>query len=79
MRTSCLQSKPSMTWITTPVHFALIILEMGSPELFAWVGLKLWSSSSQPPQVARIIGECQCYPAKVSDFSYKLYCKVQYN
>jgi hypothetical protein len=33
---------------TTPVHFALVILEMGSRELFAWASLKSVS------QVARI-------------------------
>jgi hypothetical protein len=40
---------------------ALVILEMGSHELFAWVGL------NQPPnlvsQVSRIIGESHWYPA----------------
>jgi hypothetical protein len=25
----------------SPVHFALVILEMGSLELFAWAGLEL--------------------------------------
>jgi hypothetical protein len=33
-----------------PAHFALVILEMGSHKLFAWVGLELWSTQSQPPK-----------------------------
>jgi hypothetical protein len=28
-RTSCLQSRHFTTWATTPVHLALVILEMG--------------------------------------------------
>jgi hypothetical protein len=32
---SCLQSRCSTTWSTPPVHFALVILKMGSQELFA--------------------------------------------
>jgi hypothetical protein len=34
------------------VHFSLVILEMGggSLELFAWAGLELKSSQSQPPK-----------------------------
>jgi hypothetical protein len=35
---------------STPVHFALLILEIGSLELFAWTGLKPWFSQSQPPK-----------------------------
>jgi hypothetical protein len=31
-----------------PVHFALVILEMGSQELFAQAGLELQSFRSQP-------------------------------
>jgi hypothetical protein len=30
----------STAWATPPVHFALVILEMGSCELFPWTGLK---------------------------------------
>jgi hypothetical protein len=30
--------------------FALVILEMGSPELFAQAGLELLPSQSQPPK-----------------------------
>jgi hypothetical protein len=33
-----------------PVHFALVIMEMGSQELFAQAGLKLQSSQSQYPK-----------------------------
>jgi hypothetical protein len=35
------------------VHFALVILEVGSPELFVWVGLKPQSS---PPQLLKKLG-----------------------
>jgi hypothetical protein len=35
---------------TTPVHVGLIILEMGSLELFAKAGLEPLSSRSQPPK-----------------------------
>jgi hypothetical protein len=31
----------STTYATLPVHFALVILKMGSHKLFAWAGLKL--------------------------------------
>jgi hypothetical protein len=44
-----LQSRWSTTWAATPVHFALVILEMVSPKLFAQAGLEQWSSWSQPP------------------------------
>jgi hypothetical protein len=43
------QIRHSTTWTTPPVHFALVILEMEPPELFAWADLKLRSSWSQPP------------------------------
>jgi hypothetical protein len=33
----------------TSSSFALVILEMGSPELFIWVGLESQSFQSQPP------------------------------
>jgi hypothetical protein len=36
-----------ITWAIPPVHFALLILEM---ELFAWAGLELTFSWSQPPK-----------------------------
>jgi hypothetical protein len=42
LRASCLQSKCP----TFRPRFALVILEMESQELFAWAGLKLWSSQS---------------------------------
>jgi hypothetical protein len=44
----CLQSRHSTAW--PPVRFALVILEMGSYELFACAGLKLRSSWSQLPK-----------------------------
>jgi hypothetical protein len=52
LRVSRLQSRRSTAWVTSPVHFALVILEMGrwggSCELFAPAGLEPWSSWSQP-------------------------------
>jgi hypothetical protein len=47
-RTSDLQSMHSTTWALLPVHFPLVILKMGSLKLFAWAGLKLWSSRCTP-------------------------------
>jgi hypothetical protein len=48
LRTSRLQSKHSTTWATPLVHFALVILEMGSHQLSVWAGLELWSSQILP-------------------------------
>jgi hypothetical protein len=45
----CLQSRCSVIWVTSPVHFVVVILEMESQELFAWAGLKP-QSWSQPPE-----------------------------
>jgi hypothetical protein len=59
LRTLHLQS----SWVTPPVHFAVVILEMGSCEVFAHAGLQLWSSQSQPPQKARITGMNHWHPA----------------
>jgi hypothetical protein len=44
LRTSCLQSRHSITWVTPSTHSALVILEMESYEL-AQTGLELWSLS----------------------------------
>jgi hypothetical protein len=44
LRTSCLQSRPSTTWATSPVHFAPDILEIGSRELVACAGLNHYPS-----------------------------------
>jgi hypothetical protein len=42
LRASLLQSRCSPTWATPPVHFALVILEMGALyELIAPAGLNL--------------------------------------
>jgi hypothetical protein len=38
------------TWAIPPVHFALVILEMESHELFAWAVLGQWASQSQSPK-----------------------------
>jgi hypothetical protein len=50
LRASHLQSRCSTYSSTPPVHFAVVILEMGSQELFGWAALKSWSSGSQPPK-----------------------------
>jgi hypothetical protein len=50
LRASHLQSRHSTTWATLPVHFALVILEMGSWKLFAGADLETQSSWSQPPK-----------------------------
>jgi hypothetical protein len=47
-RASSLQSRCSILWATPPVQFALIILDMGSGELFFWDGLQVRSSWFQP-------------------------------
>jgi hypothetical protein len=40
-----LTEKCSPTWAILPAHFALVVLEMGSCELFAGFVLKPWSST----------------------------------
>jgi hypothetical protein len=45
-----LQSRHSTTWATALVHFALVILEMGSREVFVWAGFEPQFSWSQPPK-----------------------------
>jgi hypothetical protein len=47
LRAECLQNR---CFTTPPVHFALVILEMGPYKLFALAVLKLWPSRSQPPK-----------------------------
>jgi hypothetical protein len=42
------QSRCLTTGATPSLHFALVILEMGSCELFAWTDLEPWSFWSQP-------------------------------
>jgi hypothetical protein len=39
-----LQSRHCTAWVTPPIHFALVISEMGSLALSAWTGFKLQSS-----------------------------------
>jgi hypothetical protein len=53
LRALHLQSRCLTAWATPPLHFALVILEVESLELFAWAGLKPWSSQSQ---AAKTIG-----------------------
>jgi hypothetical protein len=50
LRASHLQSKHSTSWVTPPVYFGLVILEMGSHELFPWAGLESRSSQFQSPK-----------------------------
>jgi hypothetical protein len=45
-----LAQQHSTAWATPPVHFALVILETDSLELFARAGLEPRSSQSQPPK-----------------------------
>jgi hypothetical protein len=49
-RASHLQSRDYSPWDTPPAYFALVILEMGSHDLFAWAGLEQQSSLSQSPK-----------------------------
>jgi hypothetical protein len=60
-----LQSRYSSTWPTPLVHFAVIILEVGSPELFAQAGLEPWSCWSCLP--SRIIGMRYRHPTKLDN------------
>jgi hypothetical protein len=41
LRVLCWQSRYSSVLASPSVHFGLVILEMGSPKLFAWAGLEL--------------------------------------
>jgi hypothetical protein len=59
-----LQSRCSKTWTIPSIHFALVILEMESHELFAQADLELQSSWSQPLKVARITGVSHWHLAK---------------
>jgi hypothetical protein len=54
LRVSHLQSRLSTTWATPPVHFVLLILEMGSCEQFAQTGARILLISASP--VAGITG-----------------------
>jgi hypothetical protein len=49
------KSRHSTVWTTLPIHFSLVILEMGSHKLFAQAGLKLICQISAS-QIARITG-----------------------
>jgi hypothetical protein len=53
LRALHLQSRCSIAWATHPVHFVLVILEMGSCELFGWTDLKPQFSGISASQVAR--------------------------
>jgi hypothetical protein len=61
LRTLWLQSRYSTTWTTSPVHFSLVVLEMGSHKLFAWTGLQPLPSSAS--QVSRITSVSHWWPA----------------
>jgi hypothetical protein len=49
LRTLCLQSRHSTAWATPPVHFGMVILEIGPRKLLACTGLQFRPSRSQPP------------------------------
>jgi hypothetical protein len=49
------QSRYSSTWVTPPVYFALILLEMESWELFAWGWPRTLILSISATHIARII------------------------
>jgi hypothetical protein len=55
VRALCLQNRHSTTWVRPPVHFALVILEIGSHKLcqsWPWTMILLISAS----QIGRITG-----------------------
>jgi hypothetical protein len=49
-RASFLQSKHSTSQVTPPVHFALVILEVGVSGTICQVFVQLQPSQSQPPE-----------------------------
>jgi hypothetical protein len=60
-------------WASPAFHFAVVILEMGSWELFAWGGPELQSSlSHSASQVARIVGVTPWHPANLRSFGFFL-------
>jgi hypothetical protein len=63
LRASCLQSRYSTTWATTPVHFALVILEMGVSQTISlgWSQTMILLISAS--QVATITGVSHWHPA----------------
>jgi hypothetical protein len=66
-RALCLQSRNFTAWATPPVHFIMVILEMGFCELFAQAGLKPWYSWPQPPQYLGL----QAWATGTGSFSLK--------
>jgi hypothetical protein len=69
LRASCLQSRCSAAWVTPPVHFALIVLEMGGNLVNYLPGL---ASNHDPPpcpisatQVAKSIGVSYWHPTSI--------------
>jgi hypothetical protein len=68
-RTLSFRSRYSTAWVPPPVHFPLLILEMQSPELFAWS----WSQTLILPisvsQVTRTTGMSHWCLASVIIFS----------
>jgi hypothetical protein len=57
LRAACLQTRHTTSWATHFAHFALVILEMGSWELFLRAGKELQPSFLiSASQVARITG-----------------------
>jgi hypothetical protein len=61
------------TWATPPVHFALVILEMGSPELFLQADLKPQSSWPQDSRVANVSHQHPAYTVFILAALYVLF------
>jgi hypothetical protein len=62
-RTSCLQSRSSITWNTPPAYFALVILEMGVSQTICpdWPQTKILPILAS--QVAKVTGMNHQHPA----------------
>jgi hypothetical protein len=56
LRHSNLQSSCSTAQATPPVHFSLVILEIGSHELFPWADLKTMTLPISGSQITSITG-----------------------
>jgi hypothetical protein len=75
LRALSLQSRHSTAWATPPVHFALVILKMGSCELFppGWPQITILLISAS--QVAKIAGRSHWHLAPHSLLHSSLWAK----